>query len=424
MHLPEEPRIAVVGLGYVGMPLAVEFARVYPTVGFDIDHERVTQLRDGVDSTGEVSSEELAACRATFTTELSALEEYNTYIVTVPTPIDDNNVPLLAPLESASEIVGGFLREGDVVVYESTVYPGATEELCVPLLESLSGLALNRDFAVGYSPERINPGDKARPLSSIMKITSGSSPQAADYVDSLYRKIIRAGTHKVSAIRSAEAAKVIENVQRDVNIALMNELAQIFKRLDIDTEEVLRAAGTKWNFIQMKPGLVGGHCIGVDPYYLANKAQRSGYFPELIVASRRINDGMGKVVSGELIRLMNQKRIHVVDANILILGLAFKENCPDLRNTKVVSIVRDLEASNAYVDVHDPWVDPREAERELGFPLTAELLDRHYDAVIIAVAHEQFREMGIERIRRLCKRHCVVFDVKYLFGRGEVDGRL
>ena len=424
MQLPREPRIAVVGLGYVGMPLAVAFAEVYPTLGFDIDGDRIEQLNRGVDATGEVEPEVLAACKATFTSDESALRECNTYIITVPTPIDDNNVPLLRPLESATELVGRYLGAGDVVVYESTVYPGATEEVCVPLLQSPSGLTLNQDFSVGYSPERINPGDKARPLASIIKITSGSNPQAADYVDTLYRRIITAGTHKVSAIRSAEAAKVIENVQRDVNIALVNELAQIFKRLGIDTEEVLEAAGTKWNFIPMRPGLVGGHCIGVDPYYLANKAQRSGYFPELIVASRRINDGMGEVVSAEVIRLMNQKRIHVVDANILVLGLAFKENCPDLRNTKVVSIVRDLEASNAYVDVHDPWVDPEEAKKELGFELMSELRDRHYDAVIIAVAHEQFREMGIDRIRKLCKRHSVVFDVKYLFGRSDVDGRL
>jgi UDP-N-acetyl-D-galactosamine dehydrogenase len=424
MRLPEEPRIAVIGLGYVGMPLAVAFAKVYPTLGFDIDGDRIEQLNRGVDTTGEVEPEVLAACNATFTRDESALRECNTYIITVPTPIDDNNVPLLRPLESASELVGGYLSAGDVVLYESTVYPGATEEVCVPLLESASALAVNQDFSVGYSPERINPGDKARPLASIIKITSGSNPQAADYVDALYRRIITAGTHKVSAIRSAEAAKVIENVQRDVNIALVNELAQIFKRLDIDTEEVLEAAGTKWNFIPMRPGLVGGHCIGVDPYYLANKAQRSGYFPELIVASRRINDGMGKVVSAEVIRLMNQKRIHVVDANVLVLGLAFKENCPDLRNTKVVSIVRDLEASNAHVDVYDPWVDPEEAEKELGFLPTTELRDRHYDAVIIAVGHEQFREMGIDRIRKLCKRHSVVFDVKYLFGRSEADGRL
>ncbi len=424
MQLPKEPRIAIVGLGYVGMPLAVEFSKVFPTLGFDIDVARVEQLNSGIDATEEMEAEALAACSATFTADASVLENFNTYIVTVPTPIDVNNVPLLRPLEAASELIGKCLSAGDVVIYESTVYPGATEEVCIPILERASGLALNVDFSAGYSPERINPGDKTRPLPSITKITSGSNPQTADYVDRLYQQIVTAGTHKVGAIRSAEAAKVIENVQRDVNIALVNELAQIFKRLDIDTEEVLKAAGTKWNFIPMRPGLVGGHCIGVDPYYLANKAQRSGYFPELIVASRRINDGMGRVVSTEVIRLMNEKRIHVVDSNILVLGLAFKENCPDLRNTKVVDIVRDLEAANAYVDVHDPWVDPEEAEEELGFTLTTELRDRHYDAVIVAVGHDQFRQMSIDRIRKLCKRHSVVFDVKYLFDRSETDGRL
>jgi UDP-N-acetyl-D-galactosamine dehydrogenase len=424
MQLPKEPKIAVVGLGYVGMPLVVAFAKVHQTIGFDINADRIEQLNRGHDATGEVETSALADCTATFTDDENALGECNTYVITVPTPIDDNNVPLLRPLESASSAVGKHLRAGDVVVYESTVYPGATEEVCVPILEKASGLALNRDFSVGYSPERINPGDKKRTLPSIIKITSGSTPETADYVDALYREIITAGTHKVSAIRSAEASKVIENVQRDVNIALVNELAQIFKRLEIDTEEVLEAASTKWNFIPMRPGLVGGHCIGVDPYYLANKAQRSGYFPELIIASRRINDGMGNVVTSELMRLMNQRRIHVVDANILVLGLAFKENCPDLRNTKVISIVRDLEAVNAFVDVYDPWVNPQEAETELGFPLTVELRDRHYDAVIIAVAHNQFRDMGIRRIRALCKRHSVVFDVKYLFGRADTDGRL
>ena len=424
MQLPEQPRIAVVGLGYVGMPLAIAFAKRHPTLGFDIDADRIAQLKRGIDATEEVEPEVLRASEAIFTADDAALGECNTYIVTVPTPIDDNNVPLLSPLESASLLVGKHINAGDVVVYESTVYPGATEEVCVPILEKASGLRVNEDFSVGYSPERINPGDKARPLPSIIKITSGSNRATADYVDALYREIITAGTHKVSSIRSAEAAKVIENVQRDVNIALINELAQIFRHLDIDTEEVLVAAGTKWNFIPMRPGLVGGHCIGVDPYYLANKAQRSGYFPELIVASRRINDSMGKVVSAEVVRLMNQKRVHVVDSNVLVLGLAFKENCPDLRNTKVVSIVRDLELSNAHVDVYDPWVDPEEAERELGFPLTTELRDRHYDSVIIAVGHDQFRDMGIERIRKLCKRHSVVFDVKYLFGRSDTDGRL
>jgi UDP-N-acetyl-D-galactosamine dehydrogenase len=310
------------------------------------------------------------------------------------------------------------------VIYESTVYPGATEEVCVPALESASGLRFNIDFSCGYSPERINPGDRERRLASIIKITSGSNAPAADYVDALYRQIITAGTHRVSCMKSAEAAKVIENVQRDVNIALMNELAQIFRHLDIDTEEVLLAAGTKWNFIPLRPGLVGGHCIGVDPYYLANRAQKAGYFPELIVASRRINDGMGKVVSSQLMRLMTQKRIHIVDANVLVLGLAFKENCPDLRNTRVMDIVRDLRACNANVDVFDPWVDAEEASEELGFALTRELRDGHYDAIVLSVGHTHFREMGIERIKRLAKERSVIFDVKYVFGRDEVDGRL
>jgi UDP-N-acetyl-D-galactosamine dehydrogenase len=423
-QVPNEPQIAVIGLGYVGLPLAAAFAEVYPTLGFDIDEVRVEQLRGGNDATGEVTRESLARTKLTLAVEESALQDCNTYVITVPTPIDDNNVPLLRPLESASAMVGRHLKLGDVVIYESTVYPGASEEVCVPILEDVSGLTVNRDFSVGYSPERINPGDKTRPLPSIVKITSGSNPEAADYVDDLYKRIVEAGTHKVSSIRSAEAAKVIENVQRDVNIALVNEFAQIFQRLDIDTEEVLKAAGTKWNFIPMRPGLVGGHCIGVDPYYLANKAQRSGYFPELIAASRRINDGMGKVVSSRVIRLMSEKRIHVVDSNILVLGLAFKENCPDLRNTKVVSVVRDLQAANAHVDVYDPWVEPEDAEQELGFPLTTELRNRHYDAVIVAVGHDSFRQMGVHRIRELCKKHSVVFDVKYLFDKSEVDGRL
>lgn len=424
MQLPDQPRIAVIGLGYVGLPLALAFSRHVPTVGFDIDAARVEALASGRDQTGEADAEELASAKVRYSTDESLLDECNTFIVTVPTPIDHNNVPDLRPLQSASRTVGRHLKAGDVVIYESTVYPGATEEVCVPVLQEFSGLRFNADFSCGYSPERINPGDRERRLPNIVKITSGSNAPAADYVDALYRRIIAAGTHRVSCLRSAEAAKVIENVQRDVNIALMNELAQIFRRLGMDTEEVLAAAGTKWNFIALRPGLVGGHCIGVDPYYLANKAQQAGYFPELIVASRRINDGMGKVVSGEVMRLMTQKRIHIVDANILVLGLAFKENCPDLRNTKVVSIVQDLQACNAHVDVHDPWVDPGEARAELGFPLTTELRERHYDAVILAVGHRQFREMGIAKIRSLTKTHSVIFDVKYVFAKDEVDGRL
>ena len=424
MHIDKDPRIAVIGLGYVGLPLALEFSSRYPTVGFDIDISRIKELTSGHDRTGESSPEELSRSPVLYTADEEILDTCNTFIVTVPTPIDHNNVPDLRPLEAASRTVGRHLNVGDVVIYESTVYPGATEEVCVPVLEAVSGLRFNVDFSCGYSPERINPGDKERRLPSIMKITSGSNPSASGYVDGLYKSIITAGTYLASCMKSAEAAKVIENVQRDVNIALMNELSQIFQHLGLDTEEVLKAAGTKWNFIQLRPGLVGGHCIGVDPYYLANRAQQAGYFPELIVASRRINDGMGKVVSSQVMRLMTQKRIHIVDSNILVMGLAFKENCPDLRNTKVLTIVHELQACNAHVDVFDPWVDPEEARAEMGFALTRELRERHYDAVVLAVGHRQFKEMGIERIRKLTKTHSVIFDVKYLFGRDEVDGRL
>jgi UDP-N-acetyl-D-galactosamine dehydrogenase len=424
MHIPDQPRLAVIGLGYVGLPLALAFSRQFPAVGFDIDKARIKELSGGHDRTGESSREELSGSPVVYASDEAALDECNTFIITVPTPIDHNNVPDLRPLESASRTVGRHLKVGDVVIYESTVYPGATEEVCVPVLEAVSGLRFNVDFSCGYSPERINPGDKERRLPTIMKITSGSNPVSSEYVDGLYKSIITAGTHRTSCMKSAEAAKVIENVQRDVNIALMNELSQIFQHLGLDTEEVLKAAGTKWNFIQLRPGLVGGHCIGVDPYYLANRSQQAGYFPELIVASRRINDGMGKVVSSQVMRLMTQKRIHIVDANILVMGLAFKENCPDLRNTKVLTIVHELQACNAHVDVFDPWVDPEEAEQEMGFSLTRELRERHYDAVVLAVGHRQFREMGIEQIRRLTKTHSVIFDVKYLFERDEVDGRL
>jgi UDP-N-acetyl-D-galactosamine dehydrogenase len=399
-------------------------AQTFSCTGFDTDSKRIAELTAGHDRTGEVPENELRNSTAMFSSEEHCLDDCNTFIVSVPTPIDHNNVPDLNALVSASLTVGRHLKRGDVVIYESTVYPGATEEVCVPALESASGLRFNIDFSCGYSPERINPGDRERRLASIIKITSGSNAPAADYVDALYRQIITAGTHRVSCMKSAEAAKVIENVQRDVNIALMNELAQIFRHLDIDTEEVLLAAGTKWNFIPLRPGLVGGHCIGVDPYYLANRAQKAGYFPELIVASRRINDGMGKVVSSQLMRLMTQKRIHIVDANVLVLGLAFKENCPDLRNTRVMDIVRELRACNANVDVFDPWVDAEDASEELGFALTRELRDGHYDAIVLSVGHTHFREMGIERIKRLAKEHSVIFDVKYVFGRDEVDGRL
>ena len=417
--------IAVIGLGYVGLPLAVEFGKHFPTVGFDINTSRITELRSGHDHTREVSPDELAAAvQATYTDQIDALKDANVYIVTVPTPVDDNRTPDLTPLQKASATVGKVIKRGDIVIYESTVYPGCTEEICIPVIEATSGLVYNADFFAGYSPERINPGDKERRLTNILKVTSGSTPEIADKVDALYRKIVTAGTFKCSSLAVAEACKVIENTQRDVNIALVNELALIFRRLNINTEEVLKAAGTKWNFLPFRPGLVGGHCIGVDPYYLVHKAQRVNYHPELIVAARRINDNMGRVVSDEVMRLMTQRRIHIVDANILVLGLAFKENCPDLRNTRVCDIINELRQNNANVDVYDPWVDHDEAKKEFGLDLKKSLKNYSYDAIIIAVAHHQFRDMGIAAIRQLGKSNHVIFDIKYLFGENEVDGRL
>lgn len=419
------PRIAIIGLGYVGLPLAVEFGKQLPTIGFDVNRERIDALRRGIDATLETTAAELAsATQLRITDERAEIADCNIYIVTVPTPVDDNKQPDLTPLRKASETVGGVLKRGDIVIYESTVYPGATEEVCVPVMEKVSGLTFNKDFFAGYSPERINPGDKERRLTNILKITSGSTPETADFVDALYRRIVTAGTHKASSIRVAEAAKVIENTQRDVNIALINELAQIFKRLGINTEDVLKAAGTKWNFLPYRPGLVGGHCIGVDPYYLASKAQQAGYFPEIITASRRINDNMGVYVAGEVMRLMTQKRIHIVDANVLVMGLAFKENCPDLRNTRVVDLIQELTLSNAKVDVYDPWVDPVHAQEEFGFTPIDKPQAGYYDTIIIAVAHDTFREMGIDEVRALAKPNAVVFDIKYLFPADVVDGRL
>ncbi len=422
---PATPKIAIVGLGYVGLPLAVEFGKQLPTVGFDINRKRVSELQAGVDHTLETSAEELAASKQLLiSADRADLADCNVYIVTVPTPVDGNNQPDLSPLVSASELVGSVLGRNDVVIYESTVYPGATEEVCVPVLERVSGLKFNVDFFAGYSPERINPGDKERRLTNILKITAGSTPETADFVDSLYRRIVTVGTHKATSIRVAEAAKVIENTQRDVNIALVNELAQIFKRLGIDTEDVLKAAGTKWNFLPFRPGLVGGHCIGVDPYYLAHKAQQTGYFPEIITAARRINDNMGVYVATEVMRLMTQKRIHIVDANILVLGLAFKENCPDLRNTRVTDILKELRLCNANIDVYDPWVDREHAQAEFGFTPVKHLEKNHYDAVVVAVAHDSFKEMGIDAIRALTKPNAVIFDIKYLFPAAAVDARL
>src|SRR5210317_867499 len=404
-------RIGIVGLGYVGLPLAVEFGKKYPTVGFDIHEGRIAELEGGKDSTLECSSEELAeAEHLTYTSSADEIADCNFYIVTVPTPIGDSNRPLLTPLRAASNTLGSVIRKGDIVVYESTVYPGATEEFCVPLLEAGSGMKMNDDFFVGYSPERINPGDKEHRLPTILKVTSGSTPEAADYIDEIYASIITAGTHKASSLKVAEAAKVIENTQRDVNIALVNELAMIFERVGIDTEEVLVAAGTKWNFLPFRPGLVGGHCIGVDPYYLTYKAQQLGYHPEMILAGRRINDEMGGYVAERLVKLMAKSRISVVDSRVLILGFAFKENCPDLRNTKVVDIVRELRSYGTEVDVYDPWVDVAEAKDEYGLDLVTAPEEGAYDVVIVAVAHDEFRALGAEGIRAFCKETSVLYD--------------
>jgi UDP-N-acetyl-D-galactosamine dehydrogenase len=418
-------RIGVIGLGYVGLPLAVALGERFPAVGFDINRRRINELREGRDNTLEVSPEELTkASRLTFSDKAEDIASCNFYIVTVPTPIDDYKRPDLSPLISASNIVGKILKKGDVVVYESTVYPGCTEEVCVPLLEKGSGLVFNRDFFAGYSPERINPGDKQHRLATIAKVTSGSTPAAADLIDTVYGSIITAGTHKASSIRVAEAAKVIENTQRDVNIALINELALIFNRLGIDTLEVLEAAGTKWNFLPFRPGLVGGHCIGVDPYYLTHKAQEIGYHPEVILAGRRINDNMGGYVAGRVMRLMTKRRIPMADSRVLILGLAFKENCPDLRNTRVVDIAAEFKGYHANVDIYDPWVNAEEAEHEYRIKPVASPAAGAYDAVILAVAHDEFRALGIDGIRRLCKPNAVVYDVKSMFPADQVDGRL
>ena len=421
----DEVQIAIVGLGYVGLPLAVEFGKNFPTVGFDIKAERIAELRAGRDSTLEVNAAELAEAKhLSFTDREADIAGCNVYIATVPTPIDRYKRPDLSPIESASHTIGRVLKKGDVAIFESTVYPGATEEVCVPIMERESGLKFNQDFFVGYSPERINPGDKEHRVSTILKVTSGSTPEAADFVDALYRKIITAGTHKASSIRVAEAAKVIENTQRDVNIALINELALIFERLGINTEDVLKAAGTKWNFLPFRPGLVGGHCIGVDPYYLTHKAQEIGYHPEVILAGRRINDSMGAYVADRVVKLMTQKRIHVAGANVLIMGLTFKENCPDLRNTRVVDVIDAFKDFHANVDVYDPWVDTQEAQHEYGLTPVKEPRAGHYDAIILAVSHRQFIELGTDRIRALGRPDCVLFDVKYVLPAAEVDGRL
>lgn len=418
-------KIGIIGLGYVGVPLAVEFSKKYPTVGFDLKQKRIDELQAGVDSTREVTDEELQqAGDLSFTTSMEALQECNVFVVAVPTPIDDNKRPDLRPLEGASRSVASVLKKGDVVIYESTVFPGATEEVCVPILEELSGLRFNTDFFAGYSPERINPGDHTHRLPSIMKVTAGSTPEVADFVDALYASIITAGTFKASTIKVAEAAKVIENTQRDVNIALINELALIFNRLGIDTIEVLEAAGTKWNFLPFRPGLVGGHCIGVDPYYLTHKAQEVGYHPEMILAGRRLNDNMGKYIASEVVKLMLKKRIHVANAHILVLGLTFKENCPDLRNTRVTDIIQELESYGAQVEVHDPWADQKEAEELYGVSMVESLAPAKYDAVVLAVAHEQFSEMSAEEIKGVCRPNNIIFDVKHSLPEEIVDGSL
>lgn len=417
--------LAVIGLGYVGLPLAVEFGKKRSVIGFDINLSRIESLREGIDRTLEVEAAELAEAKGLrFTCRPEDLAQANVFIVTVPTPIDDFKQPDLTPLIRASETIGRVLKKGDIVIYESTVYPGATEEDCVPVLEKVSGLKFNVDFFAGYSPERINPGDKTHRVSNIKKVTSGSTQEVSLLVDALYQEIIVAGTHRASSIRVAEAAKVIENTQRDVNIALINELALIFNRMGIDTEAVLQAAGTKWNFLPFRPGLVGGHCIGVDPYYLTHKAQSIGYHPEIILAGRRLNDAMGAYVVSQLVKAMTRRRIHVQGARVLVMGLAFKENCPDLRNTRVVDIVNELREYNVDVDVHDPWVDAVEAQHEYGITPVGEPRQGQYDAIVLAVAHRQFAEMGASAIRALGKPQHVLYDLKYILPADQSDLRL
>ncbi|AJD48526.1 capsular polysaccharide biosynthesis protein/UDP-glucose dehydrogenase/GDP mannose family protein, putati [Isoalcanivorax pacificus W11-5] len=418
-------KIAVIGLGYVGLPLAVEFGKCYEVVGFDINQKRIDELRAGIDVTKEVEAGEIElAEKLGFSSDLNDLESCNIYIVTVPTPIDEHKRPDLKPLIRASETVGQVLKQGDIVIYESTVYPGATEEDCVPVLEKVSGLKFNQDFFAGYSPERINPGDKEHRVTTIKKVTSGSTPEVADKVDMLYSSIITAGTYKATSIKVAEAAKVIENTQRDLNISLINELAIIFNKLKIDTQEVLEAAGTKWNFLPFRPGLVGGHCIGVDPYYLTHKAIEIGYHPEVILAGRRTNAAMGKYVASQLIKAMLHKSIQVKGSRVLVMGLAFKENCPDIRNTRVTDVINDLQEYSVQVDVYDPWVDVEEATREYGVTMVGTPAPSTYDAILLAVSHQQFRAMGSEKIRSLGKKTSVLYDLKYVVGKESADLRL
>lgn len=425
MSTASPPTLAIIGLGYVGLPLAVEFGKLRPVIGFDINAARVSELALGHDRTLEVSAEDLAeATHLRYSCDLEDLRAAQIFIVTVPTPIDAHKRPDLTPLIRASETVGRVLKKGDIVIYESTVYPGATEEDCVPVLERVSGLKFNEDFFCGYSPERINPGDKEHRLTTIRKVTAGSTPAAAEIVDALYAAVVSAGTWKAESIRVAEAAKVIENTQRDLNIALINELSIIFNRMGIDTEAVLKAAGTKWNFLPFRPGLVGGHCIGVDPYYLTHKAEAMGYYPQVILAGRRINDGMGAYVAEQMVKAMLKKRIQVDGARVLMLGLTFKENCPDLRNTRVVDVVSELRDYGISVDVHDPWADGAEARHEYGLDLVARPQAAAYDGIVLAVAHAQFRDIGAASIRALGRKQHVLYDLKHLFDAAESDLRL
>jgi UDP-N-acetyl-D-galactosamine dehydrogenase len=421
----ESCTIGIIGLGYVGLPLAVEFGKKYKTIGLDINKKRIAELKEGVDVTLEVSSEKLKeATQLTYTSNLSNAKQCDFFIITVPTPIDAYKRPDLTAVLGATTAVGSILKKGDIVVYESTVYPGLTEELCVPLLEEKSGLKFNQDFFVGYSPERINPGDKEHTVTKILKIVSGSTPEALDKIDVVYRSIITAGLHRAASIKVAEAAKVIENTQRDVNIALINELALLFNKLGIDTDDVLTAARTKWNFLPFSPGLVGGHCIGVDPYYLTHKAQEIGFHTDVILAGRRINDSMGSYVAAETIKLMTRKKIQVCESHILVLGLTFKENCPDIRNTRVVDIISELQQYHVHVDIHDPWASKEEVEHEYHLQLTAKPQEYYYDAVILAVAHDQFLKWTRDYLYSLVKEESVIYDVKHLWDRTWVDGRL
>ena len=423
--IEKDLKIAVIGLGYVGLPLAIEFGKKHHVIGFDVDIARIDELRTGFDRTLEVSSQELIDSHLiNFTTDINILNDCNCYIITVPTPIDKYNKPDLGPLLKASELIGKVLSKGNIVIYESTVYPGTTEEVCVPVLEQWSGLVFNKGFFCGYSPERINPGDKTHRLPMIKKVTSGSNPDAADFVDNLYKKIIKAGTHRAESIKVAEAAKVIENTQRDLNIALINELAVIFNKLEIDTESVLKAAGSKWNFMPFRPGLVGGHCIGVDPYYLTYKAQSIGYDPEIILAGRRMNDGMASYISSQLIKAMIKESISIESSRVLVMGLTFKENCPDFRNTKVLDVIHELEKYNCIVDAYDPVLDSDAVKKDLGLIMCQDLLNGYYDAVVLAVAHSDFKKMGISAIKALLKSKGIIYDLKHIFPAEDTNIRL